>query len=656
MVISFCVTVAAIIALVGFLVSWRIGVSVNRQGEMVAKEVSTVIHQTIEGHNMVLTSFIGNIEEEVQRQRNNISRNPVVARNIVSQQLAPLANLLKEASESSGMDYSFVYDLKGRLQASYPSGVPAQVAESYYRSSWPGTSLQNLLSGAAAEDEAILQGVLQQDPELLKSMGLDGRTGCDSGAIVLTAAGLITDDFGDPIGACILGKLLNGYNKPLQQLHRATGTAAVLYHGTTPIAHAGFSRGKKETFDPAALRLDEDTLSCICGKGGGNEVAQLAGMNYVVSCSPIHCQRGANIGAVLTGVPEEKVRAAQQRMQAHGIEAKKSIQNALLAIGIASMLCFVIPALVIASGIARPITLAIQGLSSISNQVTSASGQVASISQSFAEGSSEQASSVEEASATLEEMSSIGQQNAQNAEEAKDAVDAASRVVRDLQRHMDDMTAAIEEISHSSEQTEKIIKNIDEIAFQTNLLALNAAVESARAGEAGAGFAVVADEVRRLAMRAADSAKTTGSLIENTIRAVEKGGKISRSTREAFQENLEMAEKVSALVEEIATATREHAKGVDQVSGAVMQVDSVVQRNASRAEESATASEEMNAQAEQMKEFIDTLAALVYGGKKGAHKKMTERNLHQPAMENQESPMFRRLKEKILPTFSKLLR
>ena len=63
------------------------------------------------------------------------------------------------------------------------------------------------------------------------------------------------------------------------------------------------------------------------------------------------------------------------------------------------------------------------------------------------------------------------------------------------------MNTAINEIKESSNETSKIIKTIDGIAFQTNLLPLNAAVEAACAGETGKGFAVVAEEVRNLVQR-----------------------------------------------------------------------------------------------------------------------------------------------------------
>ena len=95
-------------------------------------------------------------------------------------------------------------------------------------------------------------------------------------------------------------------------------------------------------------------------------------------------------------------------------------------------------------------------------------------------------------------------QNADNASQADQLMTKAVAVINNADQRMVELTDSMKDISQASEETSKIIKTIDEIAFQTNLLALNAAVEAARAGEAGAGFAVVADEVRNLAMRAAE--------------------------------------------------------------------------------------------------------------------------------------------------------
>jgi len=255
-----------------------------------------------------------------------------------------------------------------------------------------------------------------------------------------------------------------------------------------------------------------------------------------------------------------------------------------------------------------------------SDQVASASGQVSSSSQSLAEGASEQAASIEETSSSLEEMSSMTKQNADNATEAKNKMAEARSIVEKVDNHMGDMATAIQDITKSSEETGKIIKTIDEIAFQTNLLALNAAVEAARAGEAGAGFAVVADEVRNLAMRAAEAAKNTADLIENTIKSVKNGNELTEMTQTAFKENIEISAKVGELVDEIAAASQEQAKGIDQVNIAVGQMDKVTQQNAANAEESASAAEEMNAQAEQMKSAVGELMKMVGGSNNGARK------------------------------------
>jgi len=267
--------------------------------------------------------------------------------------------------------------------------------------------------------------------------------------------------------------------------------------------------------------------------------------------------------------------------------------------------------------ITGPMNRVATGLVEGAEQVASASRQVSSASQSLAEGTSEQAAGLEETSSSLEEMSAMTSQSAGNAHQAKIMVGESQQVVEDVNRHMGQMAEAIGEITKSSEETGKIIKTIDEIAFQTNLLALNAAVEAARAGEAGAGFAVVADEVRNLAMRAAEAAKNTSSLIENTIKSVKRGNELTSATKEAFKKNMEIAGKVGKLIDEIAAASQEQAQGVGQVNKAIAEMDKVTQQNAANAQETASAAEEMSSQAEQMKGFVEELTVFVSG--RGTH-------------------------------------
>ncbi len=292
------------------------------------------------------------------------------------------------------------------------------------------------------------------------------------------------------------------------------------------------------------------------------------------------------------------------------VSMMKWLMGIIAAVGIGAI---VLVAMLVARSIANPISRIIAGLTAGADQTTSAAGQVSSASQSLAQGASEQAAAVEEVTSSIEEMASMTKQNAGNAEEAKSLAAGARDGAEKGGKAMGQMSSAIDDIKKSSDETAKIVKTIDEIAFQTNLLALNAAVEAARAGEAGKGFAVVAEEVRNLAQRSAEAAKNTADMIEGSVKNADSGVEISKEVGGSLEEIGEGSRKVNDLVAEIAAACGEQSQGIEQINTAVGQMDSVTQSNAANAEESASAAEELSAQAEQLKTMVQELQMVIGG-------------------------------------------
>jgi methyl-accepting chemotaxis protein len=238
------------------------------------------------------------------------------------------------------------------------------------------------------------------------------------------------------------------------------------------------------------------------------------------------------------------------------------------------------------------------------DQIASASGQIGTGAQALAQGTSEQASSLEEVSSSLQEMTAMTRQNSANAKEARGIAEATKTSAENGVGSMQRLSAAMDLIKKSSDDTAKIIKTIDEIAFQTNLLALNAAVEAARAGEAGKGFAVVAEEVRNLAMRSAEAAKNTANMIEGSVKNSENGVVINHEVMKNLEEINGHARRVSEVMAEIAAASDQQSQGVGQVNTAMEQMNQLTQQNAANSEESASASEELSAQAQEMRAMV----------------------------------------------------
>ena len=276
-----------------------------------------------------------------------------------------------------------------------------------------------------------------------------------------------------------------------------------------------------------------------------------------------------------------------------------------LALGVGGL------AVQVVRGLTRQLREVAGGLNDGIIQLVSAASQVASSSQSLSQSSSEQAASLEETSATVQQLSTTTRENSMNSTEAARLVQQADGLVGRAEGALSEMVEAMRGISDASGKVAKIIKAVDELAFQTNILALNAAVEAARAGEAGLGFAVVADEVRNLALRSAQAARDTATLIDESMAASATGaGKVDVLGHVIADITAAMGE-AKQRVDAVSLASVQQATGLDQVSRTVTTMEQVTQSTAAVAEENAAASEELNAQAEVARQQVQRLEAMV---------------------------------------------
>lgn len=247
----------------------------------------------------------------------------------------------------------------------------------------------------------------------------------------------------------------------------------------------------------------------------------------------------------------------------------------------------------------------IADVESAGSRVDSGAAQMSANSTSLASAASEEAATVTQLNESLSSVRDQINDSAEKAAKARLAAEESVTAMNEGNGKMSEMLDAMKYINDTSSEIANIIKAIQDISFQTNILALNAAIEAARAGDAGQGFAVVAEEVGILAGKAAESAKSSKELIENSLSAVNRGTTIANETAQMLANNVAKVNESAVVVEEIADAASRQAESINSVMVGMNNISASVNQINVSAGECAESSEMLSVQSKKLRDIVE---------------------------------------------------
>ena len=628
--VNFCLIAAFSIVVLAAVVLKIMNDSILHLSDSLAADMTQRTYETL---NLPHQTFEALVQEEVSRNLREAIASPSLAANLEAGQIKPLqAELFKQATGLE-LDFFVMFNLQGQIVTSFPTDLSSAGVEQFFATSELGSQIVRALREYPDNLPAHWMTFMRLDAPLLGSFGLRERDIEGQGGLAIAAAAAMRNDFDEPIGLALIGRLLNRYDAPLKRLQNVGGYSCAVYLDATPIAQVGFAASNAKSFDLATLRIPPNILDNMADASQkANQILDLAGKRYLTSCSTLKNMTGRPVGRLCVGLPEIRITRMRDAIFEDGAAMRRALQTWIIGIGGAALGVFAVLSLLIATRIVTPLTRLVEvakttadgnltetsdirrddetgilaaTLNAMVRHLRQIVADVKRVAQNVSERghtmnahtqimrnrAMQQAASMTQASSSMEEMAINIRQNADNAAQMEMlAMKSAEDTLKSEQAVADTVNAMREIVKRTS--------IIEDIARQTRLLSLNATIEASHAEEYGKGFAVVAAEVRDLAESSQNAAEEITELTGSGIAIAERAGDMLKRLVPDIQQT-------AAIVQEISAATKEQTKGVEQINSAIQELDAVTQQNSVTSEELAASAEELSAQASLLLQAIE---------------------------------------------------